>query len=1545
MDFDPSKPFTVVSESTSFDPDQPFSVVSDDAGYNIVGGVKDVGKMLYDIPVQTKGAIGSLFEDDDPYERETFADRWQQEAKARTGQRRNEVAPEDRSSKIIPLPGFLSENGALTRGDVQDAGASTGFSAVAMGGGLSGGLIGSAIGPWGTAGGALSGAGAAAYQMDKANITRQLLDTTEQAIQRKLTDDERAELLARTESVRSDHALWEAGPEAIGTALSLTGIGKIFGGAASGVTKKVIGGVLTTFGGELSTETVTQIGQNIAENEMGLGNGDPMSFSDPASYGQALKEVAPSTIALTGVTGGGGYIAGKGYGLINGARQEPVKVEPPPSVTQASTVDEAIAAASAEVEAPPIVDIPIKDVPTPAPSNVQPDLPIDEKLKRDLEAFDKAANESGWNDPEKQRAAQERIDANIAAQRAKRPASRTELAQEVPINVNPVTGEITQQEATNDQTEGKQYLEAQQTEENNGAGYREPQPQQVLPQGNEGATVGDFAEDFGRIDEAQDGAADARQVTETVPGRTPSTPPAPNTNLDASIDGRAGSAVLDSGIGNGELNGQVRKTEEVNNDINQQAQAPRVETATDEQRADESLSAKPSAAPGGESVSTRNIPITEIKATHGRQIGNWIASQRNAGNADVTVNDAREALGLSANTGEVSNKIKEQSQDVNKVSFAKPIANDEQSAPPSDTEKGADGRGGESGVNREKDENLRQLLTDHIATRKSQGLPPKQEHLNKLAEVEDRLAGKQESSDEYISSNKIFGHPEATSMMPNIYGNLVPIKIRKGENVDRWIDKAQKEVDALQKKIGTAEAVAKKQIKSNPKGITQAKRYLSSAEHTEDQSILESLREETLPELSRLNKQLASQQRDTNPVVSQETENVRQNQPTVSTKGAEPASMEAPAKSSQTATTSQQVETDESAKAPANTANIAVEKALRTALNGLAKEGVAAPGLSSNRAQATTKTANAAFRARRIDSLIEEARVSARELLKNGADPGPLPDRVADVVNYNSKGEYEPINNVSSQHNADELPTLATNIRGYKDKAANITSTEAPAKRPPKKSEQSTDKENLSVQSDVPSAEAQTRVDGVKLSVSPSQAKSTNVKVSLPDDEIFKNAVDNTESAKITRDGLLIDVVRFQNESQGGELSIRTGVFYLPANSPDVKHYRGGKNGYGGTTKEAGTTLIRNPLFVKGATGGKAPEAAYDFVKGKGAYDKMRSDVLSVVLKYGKRASEEDVYNILEKYGADGNIAYEILSNSQKGNTLAYAIQENIVAHSVRGAGHDAVVGYSKRRDGSYFISEIFDVRETTYPLSGQESEIHPDFFGKRKKTAKKSESPPPPAQSATISELTPAQRATLTRLQRNGKVKVVSAVEAEKILRDAGASKNSERLSDTDREYLDLAKYPEKNAEKLQKMVDDAANKAGYNADEPVFHTGPEDFNVFRRRYERDGVSSAAEAAKIVRFGKGIFFSSDASVSERFGSVTKKFYLKIDSPIEVNLGGASYFDGTLHDPETGEEYLDDDGNVMRVPTEYLPDEMAETHLDDSGKRQTSTDGRHICSR
>lgn len=239
----------------------------------------------------------------------------------------------------------------------------------------------------------------------------------------------------------------------------------------------------------------------------------------------------------------------------------------------------------------------------------------------------------------------------------------------------------------------------------------------------------------------------------------------------------------------------------------------------------------------------------------------------------------------------------------------------------------------------------------------------------------------------------------------------------------------------------------------------------------------------------------------------------------------------------------------------------------------------------------------------------------------------------------------------------------------------------------------------------------------VAFHISPQQALETNVPVEMPSHPDFENAVKNTPGAEITPDGLKINLVRRQKSEQEGEQSVRTGVFYLPQGSSRISGY-GGSGNYGGPEKFTGPTLIRRPLFVKGATGGKAPEAAFDALMGKGAAKQLGEDAMDALsarykAKWGNADAGdpvEVVRSILTKYGGDPSMAEYILRHSQAGNQLRYALQENIIAHAARNAGYDAVIGYSKKHNGTPFISEVFDTREQTYPSHVMPSQVHESF-------------------------------------------------------------------------------------------------------------------------------------------------------------------------------------------------------------------------------------------
>jgi hypothetical protein len=226
--------------------------------------------------------------------------------------------------------------------------------------------------------------------------------------------------------------------------------------------------------------------------------------------------------------------------------------------------------------------------------------------------------------------------------------------------------------------------------------------------------------------------------------------------------------------------------------------------------------------------------------------------------------------------------------------------------------------------------------------------------------------------------------------------------------------------------------------------------------------------------------------------------------------------------------------------------------------------------------------------------------------------------------------------------------------------------------------------------------------------VPPSVVNEMGMPTTLPKDDIFAQAVSNTPSARMTDEGLYINLMRKQKPEQAMTESVRSGVFYLPEGSTNIKHY-GGSTSYGGTDKIIGETLYKNPLFVKGATGGKAPEAAYAQLTDKDQLKLLQADVMKAIS--GPQDIKYDlVEQFLNKHAPDlSDYASYIYDNSRKGNQLRYALQEAAVAQKVRDAGYDAVIGHSKGKKGP-FISEVFDIRESHYPNQYGDFQLNPKF-------------------------------------------------------------------------------------------------------------------------------------------------------------------------------------------------------------------------------------------
>ncbi|MCB0060356.1 MAG: hypothetical protein KDE45_25120, partial [Caldilineaceae bacterium] len=264
------------------------------------GGIaSEVGKMLYDLPVQAGGAFAQAIEGSTPYAERDWKDSLVEKAQERTRERLAEPDVDQ------PLP-F-----GLTRRDFRNTGASLGFTGVSAGAGLAGGIpaaIAATPAAGYAAGGALSGA--AAYRMAGNSFVRSIIESEDEertsAGKQPMTDAERQARQAEIQDQASEYGLWEAVPEAVGNVAGLkllaTPLKRMLG---KNVATRVLSKLGGLYGTELATETVTQMGQNNIEAQFDSER-ERRAFDDPAAYWESLKEVAPQVFILTTLMGGAG---------------------------------------------------------------------------------------------------------------------------------------------------------------------------------------------------------------------------------------------------------------------------------------------------------------------------------------------------------------------------------------------------------------------------------------------------------------------------------------------------------------------------------------------------------------------------------------------------------------------------------------------------------------------------------------------------------------------------------------------------------------------------------------------------------------------------------------------------------------------------------------------------------------------------------------------------------------------------------------------------------------------------------------------------------------------------------------------------------------------------------------------------------------------------------------------------------------------------------------------------------------------------------------
>ena len=191
-------------------------------------------------------------------------------------------------------------------------------------GSTAGGAVGQKLGQYI---GGLLGAGTAAYKLAYEDFRHEAFKQAEQNKGAPLTDEEAEQLDQQIKPLAENTAAWEAGPEAVGTVVSLGTAKALYGLTKDVMTnlgRRTLGRLAKAgaiqaggTGVELTTEAITQYNQAYDQAKLAaLLQGRPLEEAVKPYEGfsgliEAGKEVAPTVLALQGLLGGGAALAGK----------------------------------------------------------------------------------------------------------------------------------------------------------------------------------------------------------------------------------------------------------------------------------------------------------------------------------------------------------------------------------------------------------------------------------------------------------------------------------------------------------------------------------------------------------------------------------------------------------------------------------------------------------------------------------------------------------------------------------------------------------------------------------------------------------------------------------------------------------------------------------------------------------------------------------------------------------------------------------------------------------------------------------------------------------------------------------------------------------------------------------------------------------------------------------------------------------------------------------------------------------------------------------
>ena len=155
-----------------------------------------------------------------------------------------------------------------------------------------------AAGPVAGGAAAMAASGGVAYRASKQEFMENMLEETSRVLGRRPTQEEWDRIAADFDSEATQYGLWEAGPEALGNLFFTRLLGPLGKGFLTDGLGKTVKRGIGLYGGEMGTETATQMGQGHIAAEMGWRDEAPGPL-------QALKEIAPATFWQTTLMAGG----------------------------------------------------------------------------------------------------------------------------------------------------------------------------------------------------------------------------------------------------------------------------------------------------------------------------------------------------------------------------------------------------------------------------------------------------------------------------------------------------------------------------------------------------------------------------------------------------------------------------------------------------------------------------------------------------------------------------------------------------------------------------------------------------------------------------------------------------------------------------------------------------------------------------------------------------------------------------------------------------------------------------------------------------------------------------------------------------------------------------------------------------------------------------------------------------------------------------------------------------------------------------------------